>query len=57
MKRLYILFEGDKVFHRGKMLCKDQFRVILSLIYVTSDYMNPWNYAMHKIKEFGIYGY
>ena len=57
MKRLYILFEGDKVFHRGKMLCKEQFRVILSLIYVTSDYMNPWIYAMHKIKEFGIYGY
>ena len=39
------------------MLCKEQFRVILSLIYVTSDYMNPWIYAMHKIKEFGIYGY
>ena len=51
-----ILFEGDKVFHRGKMLCKDQFRVILSLTYVTNDYMNHWNYTMHKMKEFGIYG-
>jgi hypothetical protein len=51
-----IFFEGDKVYHRGKMLCKDQFRVILSLTYVTSDYMNPWNYVMHKMKEFGIYG-
>ena len=51
-----ILFEGDKVYHRGKMLCKDQFRVILSLTYVTSDYMNHWNYIMHKMKEFGIYG-
>jgi hypothetical protein len=51
-----ILFEGDKVFHRGKMLCKDQFRVILSLTYVTSDYMNPWNYVMNKMKEFGVYG-
>ena len=51
-----ILFEGDKVYHRGKMLCKDQFRVILSLTYVTSDYMNPWNYGMHKMKEIGVYG-
>jgi hypothetical protein len=51
-----ILFEGDKVFHRGKMLCKDQFRVILSLTYVTSDYMNPWNYVMNKIKQLGVYG-
>jgi len=51
-----ILFEGDKVFHRGKMLCKDQFRVILSLTFVTNDYMNHWNYTMHKMKEFGIYG-
>jgi len=51
-----ILFEGDKVYHRGKMLCKEQHRVILSLTFVTSDTMNTWNYAMHKIKEFGIYG-
>jgi hypothetical protein len=51
-----ILFEGDKVYHRGKMLCKDQHRVILSMTFVTSQEMNTWNYTMHKIKEFGIYG-
>ena len=51
-----ILFEGDKVFHRGKMLCKDQFRVILSLTYVTSESMNIWNYMMYKIKQIGVYG-
>jgi len=51
-----ILFEGDKVYHRGKMLCKDQHRVILSMTFVTSQKMNTWNYTMHKIKEFGIYG-
>lgn len=51
-----ILFEGDKVYHRGKMLCKDQYRVILSLTFVTSNNMNLWNYTMHKMKEFGIYG-
>jgi hypothetical protein len=51
-----ILFEGDKVYHRGKMLCKDQYRVILSMTFVTSQKMNTWNYTMHKIKEFGIYG-
>ena len=51
-----ILFEGDKVYHRGKMLSKDQYRVILSLTYVTDTNMNAWNYLMHKMKEFGIYG-
>lgn len=51
-----ILFEGDKVFHRGKMLCKDQYRVILSFTYVTNSDMNLWNYSMHKMKELGVYG-
>lgn len=51
-----ILFEGDKVYHRGKVLCKDQHRVILSMTFVTSENMNMWNYTMHKIKEIGIYG-
>ena len=51
-----ILFEGDKVFHRGKMLCKDQYRVILSFTFVTSESMNLWNYTMFKMKELGIYG-
>ena len=51
-----LLFEGDKVYHRGKMLCSGQNRVILSCTFVTSDSMNLWNYTMHKIKEVGIYG-
>ena len=51
-----ILFEGDKVFHRGKELCKDQRRVIMSLTYVTNNTMNLWNYSMYKIKEFGVFG-
>ena len=55
-KNQAILFEGDKVFHRGKALCKDDYRVILSLTFVTSREMNLWNYTMHKIKEIGIFG-
>ena len=51
-----LLFEGDKVYHRGKMLCSGQNRVILSFTFVTSDTMNLWNYTMHKIKELGVYG-
>ena len=51
-----ILFEGDKVFHRGKALCANQRRVILSMTFVTSDYMNPWNYCLHKVKELGVFG-
>lgn len=51
-----ILFEGDKVFHRGKMLCKDQHRVILSFTFVTNTQMNLWNYAMIKMKTLGVYG-
>ena len=55
-KNQAILFEGDKIFHRGKALCRDDYRVILSLTFVTSRDMNMWNYTMHKIKEFGIFG-
>jgi len=51
-----ILFEGDKVYHRGRELCANQRRVILSMTFVTSDYMNPWNYCLHKVKELGIFG-
>jgi len=51
-----ILFEGDKVYHRGRELCANQRRVILSMTFVTSDQMNPWNYCLHKVKELGIFG-
>jgi hypothetical protein len=51
-----IFFEGDKVFHRGKELCANQRRVILSLTFVTDDSMNVWNYCLHKVKELGVLG-
>ena len=51
-----ILFEGDKVYHAGKKLCKNQFRAILSLTFITNNKMNNWNYLMNSIKQFGIFG-
>ena len=51
-----IFFEGDKVYHRGKELCANQRRVILSLTFVTDDSMNIWNYCLHKVKELGVFG-
>jgi hypothetical protein len=51
-----IFFEGDKVYHRGKELCANQRRVILSLTFVTDDSMNVWNYCLHKVKELGVFG-
>jgi len=51
-----IFFEGDKVFHRGKELCADQRRVILSMTFVTNTHMNYWNHIMHKVKELGVFG-
>jgi hypothetical protein len=51
-----IFFEGDKVFHRGKELCANQRRVILSLTFVTDYSMNVWNYCLHKVKELGVLG-
>lgn len=51
-----IFFEGDKVYHRGKELCANQRRVILSMTFVTNDSMNLWNYCLHKVKEFGVFG-
>jgi hypothetical protein len=51
-----ILFEGDKVFHRGKELCKDQFRVILSCTFTTSQEINTFEHGFQKIKTLGIFG-
>jgi hypothetical protein len=51
-----IFFEGDKVFHRGKALCANQRRVILSMTFVTSQKMNSWNYCLQKLKEIEIFG-
>ena len=51
-----VLFEGDKVFHRGKELCKDQFRVILSCTFTTSQEINTFDHGFQKIKTLGIFG-
>jgi hypothetical protein len=51
-----ILFEGDRVFHRGKELCANQRRVVLSLTFVTSQDIPPYETALNIIKNWGIFG-
>jgi hypothetical protein len=55
-KNQAILFEGDKVFHSGKPLCKNQLRAILSMTFITNNEINSWNYTMNSLKQFGIFG-
>jgi len=56
MKGEAVLFEGDKVFHRGKELCKNQYRVILSCTFTTSQDINGVEVVLQKIKNAGIFG-
>lgn len=51
-----ILFEGDKVFHRGKELCRDQRRVVLSLTFTTSQDIPHHEQVINKVKNWGIFG-
>jgi hypothetical protein len=51
-----ILFEGDKVFHRGKELCKNQTRVILSCTFCTTTEMAPVEAGFHTLKNFAFFG-
>lgn len=51
-----ILFEGDKIFHRGKELCKNQKRVVLSCTFSTSQDMPPQEVAINAVKNWGIFG-
>jgi len=51
-----ILFEGDKIFHRGKELCKNQRRVVLSCTFSTSQDMPPQEVAINTVKNWGIFG-
>jgi hypothetical protein len=51
-----ILFEGDKVFHRGKELCKDQRRVILSATFTTSQDIPGHEVLINTVKNWGIFG-
>jgi len=51
-----ILFEGEKVFHKSNKICKDERRVILSCVFVTSDTMSPLKQFIQKIKNLFIFG-
>jgi hypothetical protein len=51
-----ILFEGDKVFHRGKELCRNQRRVVLSLTFTTSQDIPHHEFVINKVKNWGIFG-
>jgi hypothetical protein len=52
-----ILFEGEKVFHQGRPLCENEFRVILSCSFTTSQNIPPINAAMQKVKNWSLYGF
>jgi hypothetical protein len=51
-----LLFEGDKVFHKGKKLCKNQRRVILSCTFTTSQNIPIIESIYQKIKTVGFFG-
>ena len=51
-----ILFEGDRVFHRGKELCKDQRRVVLSCTFTTSQDIPVQEVVINTVKNWGIFG-
>ena len=51
-----VIFEGDRVFHRGKELCRDQRRVILSCTFTTSQDIPPSEIAINTVKNWGVFG-
>ena len=51
-----VIFEGDRVFHRGKELCRDQRRVILSCTFTTSQDIPPAEIAINTVKNLGVFG-
>ena len=51
-----ILFEGDRVFHKGKELCKNQRRVVLSCTFTSSQTITPPEAILNFIKNWGIFG-
>jgi hypothetical protein len=51
-----LLFEGDKVYHRAKELCANQFRVVLSCTFTTSQNIPMIEYLFQTIKNLGIFG-
>ena len=51
-----LLFEGEYVFHKGKELCDNQFRVILSCTFTTSQNIPFEETVFQYIKNIGIFG-
>ena len=51
-----ILFEGDRVFHKGKELCKNQRRVVLSCTFTSSHTITPPEAILNFVKNWGIFG-
>jgi hypothetical protein len=51
-----ILFEGNKIYHRGKKLCRNQRRVVLSCTFSTSVEILMLEKVFQKIKNIGIFG-
>lgn len=51
-----LLFEGDRVFHRGAELCAGQRRVLLSCTFCTSQQLNWTRALFQRIKNLGIFG-
>jgi len=51
-----VIFEGDRVFHRGKELCRNQRRVILSCTFTTSQDMSLSEVMLNTVKNWGIFG-
>jgi len=51
-----LLFEGDKVYHKAKKLCRNQRRVILSCTFTTSQEIPTIEIIFQKIKNIGIFG-
>ncbi len=51
-----LLFEGNKIYHRGKKLCKNEERMILSCTFTTSQKIPIKEMIFQKIKNIGIFG-
>ena len=52
-----IIFEGNFLYHNASKLCKNEFRCILSLQYVTDDEINDINKLRIRIKDIAYTGF
>lgn len=51
-----LLFEGDRVYHRGAELCEGQYRVLLSCTFSTTHELNAGKLLFQRVKNLGIFG-